>query len=164
MQRVVIGVDPPAGVGPDADACGIIACGRAVDGALWVLADASVQGAPPLEWAGAAANLAGRLGAAEIVAEGNQGGEMVREVLRIAGAPSPIVLARARHAKRARAEPIAALYAQGRVRHAPGLAALEREMERFGAEGLTKSPDRVDALVWALARLAVEDEPRLRRL
>ena len=166
LERVVVGVDPPASVGEHADACGIIACGRSVDGRLWVLGDASLQGAAPLEWATAVRDLAARFSASEIVAEANQGGEMVREVLRIAGVASPIELVRAVKAKRARAEPIAALYAQGAVRHVPGLAHLEREMERFGVHprGRGKSPDRVDALVWALARLCGPDTPRLRRL
>ena len=156
FDRIVVAVDPPASVGPDADACGIIAAAARGDGLAReavVLADASVQGAAPHEWAARAAGLARSVGAHAIVAEANNGGEMVRAVLKAAAPEFCVRLVRASEGKRARAEPIAALYAQGRVKHASGFPELEDEMCAFGAEGFGASPDRLDALVWALTDL-----------
>ncbi len=130
-----------------------------------VLADASLQGAGPHEWAQAASSLARSLGAHAIVAEANNGGEMVRAVLQAAAPDIYVRLVRASEGKRARAEPIAAFYAQGRVKHAAAFPALEDEMCSFGAEGFRHSPDRLDALVWALTDLLMGGaQPRLRLL
>jgi phage terminase large subunit-like protein len=168
FDRVVVAVDPPASVGPNADACGIIAAGARGEGEkreAVVLADASVQGAPPHLWAARAAELARSVGAHVIVAEANNGGELVREVLRAAAPHLYVRLVYASYGKRARAEPIAALYAQGRVKHAAAFPALEDEMCAFGAEGFRDSPDRVDALVWALTDLLLGGlGPRVRLL
>ncbi len=168
LARIVVAVDPPLSASAGADACGIVAAGvtdesdgrRAV-----VLADASVQGAPPQEWAERAAQLAMSLGAHAIIAEANAGGELVRTVLRLAAPHTPVRLVHARLGKRARAMPIAALYAQGRVTHAGMFAPLEDEMCAFGAPGFSKSPDRLDALVWALTDLLLDGAaPRARML
>lgn len=151
-ERVVVAVDPPAGV--DGDACGIVAAGLR-DGVVYVLADASARGLAPLDWARRAAALARQVGAGRIVAEANQGGEMVREVLRHAAADEPVAV-KLRHAtrsKRDRAEPVSVMYAQGGVRHAGLFRELEDEMCAFGAEG-GGSPDRVDAMVWAVSELS----------
>ena len=168
LDRIVVAVDPPAGQGPRADACGIVAVGAWGEGRqrkAVVLADASVRGLPPQEWARRVAGLAQSLGAAGVIAEANQGGEMVRAVLQVAAPDTPIRLVRATLGKRARAEPVAALYAQGRVTHAARFPALEDEMCRFGAPGFTGSPDRLDALVWAVsALLLTAGDPRLRTL
>ena len=131
-----------------------------------VLADASVRGAAPHVWAGRAAELARSVGAHAIVAEANNGGEMVRAVLRAAAPESYVRLVRASEGKRARAEPIAAQYAQGRVKHAAAFPELEDEMCAFGAEGYSESPDRLDALVWALTDLLLGGAatPRARML
>ncbi|MEZ5960191.1 MAG: terminase family protein [Hyphomonadaceae bacterium] len=156
FDRVVVAVDPPAGIGPNADACGIVAAAARGEGLAReavVLADASVQGVAPHVWAARAAELARSLGAHAIVAEANNGGEMVRAVLKAAAPEFYVRLVRASEGKRARAEPIAALYAQGRVKHAAAFTALEDEMCAFGAEGFGQSPDRLDALVWALTDL-----------
>lgn len=156
FDRVVVAVDPPASAGPTADACGIIAAAARGEGfarEAVVLADASVQGAAPQVWAARAAELARSVGAHAIVAEANNGGEMVRAVLKAAAPDFYVRLVRASEGKRARAEPIAALYAQGRVKHAAAFPALEDEMCAFGAEGYGQSPDRLDALVWALTDL-----------
>ena len=104
-----------------------------------------------------------------LVAEANQGGEMVRTVLTAAGAQAPIRLVHASAGKAARAEPVALLYEQGRVAHAPGLDALENQMLLLGAgaERGRASPDRADALVWALTALMLDgraEGPRLRVL
>jgi phage terminase large subunit-like protein len=92
-----------------------------------------------------------------MIADANQGGEMVRRVLETAGCPVPVRLVNARLSKRARALPVATLYEQGRVHHAGQLGELEEEMCAFGADGFTGSPDRVDALVWAVWALMLDD-------
>lgn len=161
FDRIVVAVDPPAGARATSDACGIIAAGQR-DAMFHVLADASVQGLRPEGWAGRVAATVEAVGASEVTAEANQGGEMVREVLLAAGCDVPVRLVHARISKAGRAQPIAALYAQDRVRHAGHFPALEDEMCRFGADG-APSPDRVDALVWALWTLSrSEGQPRVR--
>ena len=169
FDRVVVAVDPPASVGANADACGIVAAavrGEGLAREAVVLADASVQGAPPHAWAARAAELARTVGAHTIVAEANNGGEMVRAVLKAAAPDCLVRLVHASEGKRARAEPIAALYAQGRVKHAAAFPHLEDEMCAFGAEGFNESPDRLDALVWALTDLLLggASAPRARML
>ena len=165
---IVVAVDPPAGVGAQADACGIIAagaCGAGAQRRAVVLADATLQGAEPLVWARRAADLAAGLGARRIVAEANQGGELVRSLLTLAGATVPVRLVRAHLGKAQRAAPIAALYAQGRVSHRGAFPALEDQMCAFGAPGFAGSPDRVDALVWAIADLlGAQAHPGIRTL
>lgn len=167
FDRVVVAVDPPASSGPRADTCGIIAAAAWGEGharQAVVLADASVQGVQPHVWAGRAAELAASVGAHAIVAEGNNGGEMVRDVLRAAASGLYVKLVHASIGKRARAEPIAIKYAQKRVKHAAAFPELEDEMCAFGVEGFKQSPDRVDALVWALTDLFASAEPRARLL
>jgi phage terminase large subunit-like protein len=168
FDRVVVAVDPPASIGANADACGIIAAGARREGfarKATVLADATVQGASPQVWAKRVAELARAVGADAIIAEGNNGGEMVRAVLKAAAPEFLVRLVRACDGKRTRAEPIAALYAQGRVTHAQAFPALEDEMCAFGAADFKGSPDRVDALVWALTDLMFGGyEPRVRAL
>lgn len=169
--RVVVAVDPPVTGGPDADACGIIAAGLGSDGTAYVLADCSVQGASPEGWARAVEACAAEFGADRVVAEANNGGELVGLVLRSVNARLPVKLVRASRGKAARAEPVAALYEQGRVRHAGNFPQLEDEMCALlpgGAYvGATRSPDRADALVWALTELMLGPEarePRVRRI
>lgn len=167
LRRVVVAVDPPASSGARSDACGIVAAGAAADGTIYVLADASRQGAKPPEWARAAVALYERLEADRIVAEVNQGGEMVEAVIRAVAPNVPVRSVRASRGKWIRAEPVAALYEQGRVRHAGTFPALEDEMTDFGPDGLSggRSPDRLDALVWAVTALVQPAaEPRVRGL
>lgn len=176
LSRIVVAVDPPVTGGAQSDECGIIVVGvqAEVPPAQWravVLEDASLRGSPS-EWARAAVAAAQRHGADRIVAEVNQGGDLVEQMIR---QQDQFVAFKAVHASRgkvARAEPVAALYEQGRVRHHRGLAALEDQMclmSRTGFRG-KGSPDRVDALVWALsesmllAALKPVAPPRLRRL
>jgi len=155
VRRVVVGVDPPATAG--GDACGIVAAALGGDGRAWVLEDASVQGASPERWAAAVAACARRHGADRVVAERNQGGDMVRSVLMAADAGLPVTLVHATRGKVARAEPVAALYERDRVRHVGALRALEDELAGLvvggGYDGPGRSPDRADALVWALTAL-----------
>jgi phage terminase large subunit-like protein len=161
FDRVVVGVDPPAGA--RGAACGIVVAGRAGTRG-YVLADRTAPGLSPLGWAMRVAEAAEEFGAAEIVAEANQGGDMVRAVLAQAGSPCAVRLVHASHGKRTRAEPIAALYEQGRVTHCGAFVALEEELMALGvaeSEGLL---DRADALVWALSALMTREGPRITRL
>lgn len=158
-DRIVVAVDPPVSVGASADTCGIIvaaAVGAGHQRRAMILADLSRQGLQPPEWAAVVAEAYQHFKANVIVAEANQGGEMVRTVLRLAVPLAPIRLVHASHGKRARAEPIALLYAQDRVCHAAEFRELEDQMCSFGAQGFTGSPDRVDALVWALTDLILD--------
>jgi phage terminase large subunit-like protein len=169
LLRIVIGIDPPASSRPGADACGIVAAGRAEDGCLYVLEDASAAGLPPHGWAVRAIALYRRLQADALVAEVNQGGDMVAAVLRNVDASVPLKTVHATRGKFLRAEPVAALYAQARVKHvgAPK-AELEDQMCDFGLDGLSSgaSPDRLDALVWAVTELTARNwsGPRIRML
>ena len=152
LERVVVAVDPPATA--HGDACGIVVAGRK-DRRAFVLADRTVRGLSPLGWAKAAADAARAFGAHEVIAEGNQGGDMVRYSLANADCPAPVKVVTATRGKAVRAEPVAMLYEQGRVIHCDDFPALEEEMLALGCEG-GPSPDRADALVWAITRLMLE--------
>ncbi|MFT4089268.1 MAG: terminase family protein [Asticcacaulis sp.] len=165
FDQVLVAVDPPAT--SHGDACGIVVAGKAEERAF-VLEDATVSGLSPLGWAKRVAELVAGYGAQKVVAEANQGGEMIRSLLVMAGCEVPVELVHARVGKRARAEPVAALYEQGRVVHAPvqgRFVALEEELMAIGSEG-GASPDRADALVWAVTALLITGRaaPRLSRL
>ncbi|MEO6041716.1 MAG: terminase family protein [Croceibacterium sp.] len=165
LARVVVGVDPP--VSSTGDECGIVVCGITTGGTGKVLADASVARASPERWARAVAGAAEAWHADRVVAEANQGGKMVESVLRAADCAMPIRLVHASRGKVARAEPVAALYEAGKVRHTAMFARLEDQLCGFvsgGAyEGPGRSPDRADALVWALTELMLgkRKEPRV---
>ena len=167
LERIVVAVDPPASANRASDACGIVVAGRDANGFAHVLADASMEQAKPHQWARRAIALYNTYRADAIIAEVNQGGEMVAAVLAAEDPSVPVVMRRATRGKWLRAEPIAALYEQGRVRHAGRFPALEDEMCDFAPDGLSngRSPDRLDALVWALGELllAAERKPRIRR-
>ncbi|HEV2816954.1 MAG TPA: terminase family protein [Allosphingosinicella sp.] len=167
FSRVVIGVDPPASAG--GDACGIVACGLGADGIGYVLADASVAGLPPEGWAREVVRAAEAWEADLVVAETNQGGEMVESVLRSVDSALPVRAVKARYGKGRRAEPVSALFAKGKARFAGIFPALEDQlcgMTGAGYEGPGRSPDRADAMVWAIAELLLGEraEPRIRRL
>jgi phage terminase large subunit-like protein len=168
LRRIVVAVDPPASARKSSDACGIVACGLDGLGRVIVLADATVKAARPQDWANAAVKLFHLLEADCIVAEVNQGGDMVSAVIRAADASVPVRSVRARRGKWTRAEPVAMLYQQHRVLHAGRFAALEDEMCDFGIDGLSggRSPDRLDALVWAISELMPDrySEPKVRTL
>lgn len=168
LRRIVVAVDPPATSKAGADACGIVAAGLDAAGHAYVLADATLARAAPETWAGAALALYHRLAADSLVVEVNQGGEMVTSVLAQVDASVPVTPVRATRGKYLRAEPVSVLYAQGRVHHVGALPALEDELCDFGPDGLSSgaSPDRLDALVWALTHLMLGGaaEPRIRRL
>ncbi len=168
LARIVVAVDPPASAHRRADRCGIVAAGVDADGLVYVLEDASLAAARPAEWAARCVALYHRCEADALVAEVNQGGDMVAAVIAEADASVPVVKARATRGKYLRASPVALLYEQGRVRHAGAFPDLEDEMCAFGPDGLANghSPDRLDALVWAIAHLALQGkkQPRLRKL
>lgn len=168
LRRVVVAVDPPASSHAKSNACGIVACGVMENGDFAVLADHTCQAARPEQWAACAIDLFHRVEADLIVAESNQGGDMVRSVLEQASRDVPVKLVHAKRGKWLRAEPVAYLYAQGRVHHVGAFAALEDEMLDFGLEGLSapgQSPDRLDALVWAITELmGGGNVPRLRKI
>lgn len=153
--RVVIGVDPPASA--RGDACGIVVAALLRDGRLAVVEDASVARAAPAVWAQAVAAAAARWGAERVVAESNMGGDMVAETLAQADAWLPVRAVHASVGKARRAEPVALAYERGRVVHAGAFAELEDQLCGLqiggGYAGPGRSPDRVDACVWALAAL-----------
>ncbi|MEX0338373.1 MAG: DNA-packaging protein [Arenibacterium sp.] len=176
LNRVVVAIDPSVSNNAHSDACGIIVAGAMIKGPPqdWrahVIADRTVQEVGPVGWAIAAIAAMDKYGAERLVAEVNQGGQLVEEVIRQV---DPMVAYKAVHARRgksARAEPVAALYEQGRVTHAEGLSELEEQMGKmtpYGYQG-EGSPDRLDALVWALHELMIAPaanmrEPRIRAL
>lgn len=161
LVRLVVAVDPAASSGEDSAETGIVAAGRSSEGQGYVLADESLRGTPA-EWGERAVLAHDRLNADSIVAEANNGGEMVREVIcaaarelhRASRRPSPHVVVRLVHASRGkatRAEPVSALDEQGRIHHVGTFSALEDQMSTWvpGQD----SPDRMDARVWALTDL-----------
>ncbi len=163
LDRIVVAVDPPATSGEAADECGIVVAGIAGE-AVYVLADRSVARAAPAVWAACAIEAARDHGADRIVAEVNQGGEMVVETLLHADPTAPVATVRASKGKVARAEPVSLLYERGLVRHVGVHPALEDQLCAFGGGG--RSPDRVDALVWAVSELTSgrRGSPRVRGL
>ena len=165
LCRIVVAVDPPA-TASSASVCGIVVAGLDESGRAVVLADRSVTGLSPAGWAGAVVRAFRRFDADRVVAEVNQGGDMVAAMLRSIEADLPVTTVRATRGKYLRAEPVAALYEQGRVAHAGAFPELEDQMCDFGPDGLSsgRSPDRLDALVWALTALVLErrGEPRVR--
>ena len=176
LSRIVVAVDPPVTGHAGSDECGIVVVGAVTDGPVqdwraYVLEDASVQGTSPDGWARAAIEAMQRHGADRLVAEVNQGGDLEQAVIRQVDPLVSFKAVRASRGKSARAEPVAALYEQGRVHHLRGLARLEDQMCRMTARGYEGrgSPDRVDALVWALTALMVDpaqavQRPQVRRL
>lgn len=168
LTRIVVAVDPPVSRGPKAAACGIVCAGLGEDGRGYVLDDHTIEGASPMAWVARAVGLYHARAADRLVAEVNQGGDLVATLLGEVDATVAFRPVHARHGKRLRAEPVAALYEQGRVCHVGTFPELEDEMCSFvgGAEA-ERSPDRLDALVWALSDLMLRrprSTPRIRQL
>ncbi|SIS68444.1 Large terminase phage packaging protein [Roseivivax lentus] len=159
LVRIVVAVDPPTTAHVGSDACGIVVAGLTHEGNAVVLEDATVQGVRPAAWAEAAIAAMARWDADRLVAEVNQGGDMVEEVLRTVDPNVAVTKVHAARGKTARAEPVAALYERGRVQHLRGLGILEEQMCRMTQAGYdgAGSPDRVDALVWALTDLMLRN-------
>jgi phage terminase large subunit-like protein len=160
FRRVIVAVDPAVSSGDRADETGIVACGLDFDGRGWVLGDYSLRGSPA-EWVSAVARACADHGASMIVAEKNQGGELVSHTLLTSGEQlPPVELVHASKSKGQRAEPVSLLYEKGQVYHseAASLEDLEQQLcllcrDGFGGAG---SPDRADALVHGLSALCVE--------
>ena len=168
LERIVVAVDPPVTSTRRSDACGIVVAGLGPDGCAYVIRDATLEQATPLEWARAVAVAYHKIGADRVVAEVNQGGEMVAAMIAQVDENIPVRMVRATRGKWLRAEPVAALYEQSRVAHVGAFPELEDQMADFGRDGLSgnTSPDRVDALVWALSELMLRggSPPRVRTL
>lgn len=176
LDRIVVAVDPPVTGHKRSDACGIVVVGVVMKGppqdwSAYVVEDATVRASSPVEWASAAIRAMRRHGAERLVAEVNQGGDLVESVVRQVDPSVPFRAVRATRGKVIRAEPVAALYEQGRVYHARGLGALEDQMGEMTIQGFVGqgSPDRVDALVWALHEVMIDpvhhwQQPRVRGL
>jgi phage terminase large subunit-like protein len=166
MKRIVIGVDPP--ISANGDACGIVAVGLGCDGKSYVLGDHTVKGASPEGWARAVAGAVEAWNADRVVAEDNQGGNMVESTLRAADLAMPVKRVHASRGKSARAEPVAALYEAARAFHVGAFPELEDQMCGLvvggGYEGPGRSPDRADALVWAMTELMLGKAARVPRV
>jgi phage terminase large subunit-like protein len=158
LERIVVAVDPAVTGTPDAHETGIVVAGRDARGHVYVLADESVRASPDY-WARRAVAAYQRYSADELVAEGNQGGELVRLTLSTVDETVSVRLVYATHGKRTRAEPVAALYEQGRVHHVGTFDALEDQLCLWDAMSGDLSPDRLDAVVWAVTELAVDAAP-----
>ncbi len=157
LERIVVAVDPPVTANENSDACGIVVAGRSGDGRFYVLADGTIEAASPLTWANAAVELFDKFEADCMVAETNQGGDLVETVIRQIRRDLPLRQVRATRGKWVRAEPVASLYERGLVHHVASMPGLEDQMCDFGPGGLSdgSSPDRMDALVWAITELMV---------
>lgn len=154
IGRTVVSVDPAVTNTEDSDEHGLMVCGIGDDQTGYLLEDASAQGSP-MDWAKAAIRLAKKHEADGVVVEVNQGGDMVAHTLRTLAPNLNIIEVRATKGKHVRAEPIASLYEQGRIRHVGQFPELENQMTQMTTEGYQGegSPDRVDALVWAFTEL-----------
>ena len=160
MERIVVGIDPSVSDSEDAARCGIVAAGKGIDGIYYVLADKSLRASPD-RWAHEAINLFHELKADRIIAEVNQGGKMVELTLRTIDPQIPYSAVHASVGKKARAEPVSALYEQDRVFHVELFRDLEDELCTWTPEE-GPSPDRLDACVYALTELALSRQWRMR--
>jgi phage terminase large subunit-like protein len=161
LVQVVVAVDPPASI--DGAECGIVVAGVDGDGQYYILADRSLGGLTATQWAARVVSVFAEFAGDRIIAEGNQGGEMVTSLLRQAQSNAPVVLVHASRDKRTRATPVSGLYEQGRVHHVGVMPELEDQMCQFDGNG--SSPDRMDALVWALSYLSERRaEPKVRNV
>ncbi len=158
FERIIVGVDPAVSSGRDADETGIVTVARGRNRHFYVLSDASMTGRPT-EWAGRAVAEYHRFHADRIAGEVNNGGDLIETVLRSIDADVSFRAVRAMRGKIERAEPVAALYEQRRVHHLGRFPELEEQMTTFRPES-GDSPDRLDALVWAVTMLMENSSPR----
>jgi len=157
LARVVVAVDPAVTANADSDETGIVVAGLGVDRQVYVLADRSMRGAPH-DWASAAVSAYYRFGASRIVAEVNNGGDMVESTIRAVDDRVAYRSVRATRGKVLRAEPVAALYERGKVHHVRGLGDLENQLTTWSPINAKGSPDRLDALVWAITDLVLSEK------
>ena len=158
LRRVVVAIDPAASSHDESDETGIVVAGIGHDGRAYVLADASGRYRPE-EWARTALALYREHRADAIVAEANNGGEMVAATLRVHDRGANVRTVHATRGKATRAEPVAALYEQARVSHVGALARLEDQLTTWDPATSRASPDRLDALVWALTEVMLRSDP-----
>lgn len=151
LKRIVVAVDPATGAGPEAAETGIVVCALGEDGDAYILDDKSVRGSPN-DWGKAVVTACNVWEADRIIAEANQGGEMVRHTIQTVDPNAPIKMVHASRGKRTRAEPVAALYEQQRVHHVGFFDALEQQMCEWVPD-VSPSPDRLDAMVWGITEL-----------
>jgi len=151
-RRIVVAIDPAVTSRADSDETGIVVAAMGADGYAYVLADESLRGSPN-QWASAAVRAYHRWKADRVIAEANNGGDMVATVIGTVDNTVPVKLVHASQGKRTRAEPVVAKYEQGRVRHPVPLPGLEEQMLSWDPARDADSPDRVDALVWAITEL-----------
>lgn len=168
MDKIIVAIDPPVTSGAKSDACGLVVVGRTGHGRhtkAIVLFDGTVQGLSPEAWSAKAIGLYHRWQADYLLVEVNQGGEMVRSVLATVDPKIPVKTVYAKKSKHLRAEPVAALYEQGRVHHVGTFPQLEDELCMLGTSSMRRSPDRADALVWAVTELLLTSRsaPRIRK-
>jgi phage terminase large subunit-like protein len=159
LSRVVVAVDPAVSANAESDMTGIVVAGMDVNGVCYVLEDATDRLSPE-GWAKKASDLFYKYGADRIVYERNQGGDMVKYTFRTVDETLPLKAVHASRGKFARAEPVAALYERGKVKHNRGLDDLETQMTTWEPLGSIGSPDRLDALVWAITELALKGVAR----
>ena len=155
FRRVVVAVDPAVTQNEESDETGIVVAALGEDGRAYVLDDLTCKESPA-GWAKVALQAYRDHKADRIVAETNQGGDMVETIFRSINATVSYQGVHASRGKYSRAEPVAALYEQGRVSHVGSLAALEDQMTDYDPQVASRSPDRMDALVWALTALMLE--------
>jgi predicted phage terminase large subunit-like protein len=162
LQRIVVAVDPPVTATAGSDSCGIIVAGLGVDKRGYVIGDRTIQGRDPATWAKAAVAAYHDYEADAIVVETNQGGDLLVQAFKGIDARVPVRKVYASRGKYVRAEPVSTLYSEGRVAHVGTFPELERQMCDFAADGLSqgRSPDRLDALVWAITDLMLVDHRR----
>ena len=154
LTRIVVGVDPAVTSGEDSDLTGIVVCGMSNNGHYYVLADNTLKASPEL-WAQAVVAAYELHKADRVIAEVNNGGDLVISVMRQVKASLPVKKISSSRGKDLRAEPISALYEQGRVHHVGYFGSLEDQMCEWDKSDKTaKSPDRIDALVFALTELS----------
>jgi len=160
LERIVVAIDPATTTNKTSDDTGIVVVGRADTDEYYVLADYSGKYSPDA-WAGKAIDAYETHKADRIIGETNNGGDMVEHTLRTVRTGIPYTSVHATRGKRIRAEPIAALYEQGKVFHAPGLNDLEEQLVSWTPDS-AGSPDRLDALVWAMTELSQKGKPNIR--
>ena len=168
LTRIVVAIDPPVTATAGSDSCGIIVAGLGVDRRAYVIGDRTVQGREPVIWTKAAVAAYHDYEADTIVVETNQGGDLLVQMFKSIDVRVPVKKVYASRGKYTRAEPVSGLYNEGRVVHVGTYLELERQMCDFAADNLAhgKSPDRLDALVWAITELMLTNrqEPGIRSL
>ena len=163
LERVVVAIDPAVTSKKTSDETGIIVAGKDSEGKFYVLNDSSARYTPSA-WSEKAIMLYNQYECDKIIAEVNNGGQLVEHTLRTQSENVPYKSVHASRGKRTRAEPIASLYEQGKVHHVGNLERLENQLCNWEANSGDPSPDRLDALVWALSELSGSGNPSIRWL